>query len=113
VSILVVLASCSGPAEPVEEGARLYAELGCAKCHGEQLEGKRTAPPLLGLAEHWDAEGLTRFVLDPVSFEPVPARIREIREATPLRMPPLANADDAQVATLIDYLLRQEKAARS
>lgn len=46
-------------------GWRAYVDLNCASCHGEDREGKRSGPPLTGLAEHWTPGDLVSYLEDP------------------------------------------------
>lgn len=46
-------------------GWRAYVDLNCASCHGDDREGKRSGPPLTGLAEHWTADRLVAYLTDP------------------------------------------------
>lgn len=46
-------------------GWQAYVDLKCANCHGQDREGKRSGPPLTGLAEHWTADTLVNYLADP------------------------------------------------
>jgi hypothetical protein len=71
-SVLVVLGCGDGQPTPppgLDEvqltGWRAYVDLKCGDCHGVNREGKRTGPPLTGLAEHWSADRLVDYLEDP------------------------------------------------
>lgn len=69
------LASARHPAAGdgrVDDGARLWAQLGCPACHGAGTEGA-PARPLAGLASRYSLHGLAAFLRDPgPAMPPVP-----------------------------------------
>ncbi len=94
-------------------GWQAYVDLKCESCHGENREGKRSGPPLTGLAEHWTAGEVVRYLSDPeamVKANPVLAYKAE-RYAT--SMPAISGkapgyADKATpetLAALAEYVL--------
>lgn len=86
-------------------GEKVYRTEPCVGCHGEQRQGGRLAPPLAGLARHWDEEKLVRFLRDPVAFAQQDRRIRALAARYPSRMPPVNTSDPAKLRALAHYLL--------
>ena len=65
---LVVVGACSGAGEAADDsspGRKVYVQAGCGGCHGADLQGLQTAPPLVDLAAHWDQASLTAYLRDP------------------------------------------------
>jgi cytochrome c553 len=94
---------CSGP--ELTGPAATYVDQGCAKCHGRQLEGTRTAPGLIGLTEHWTAEDLATYLRDPQPFLEASTRMRSQAEDYPIPMPAYPDLPDEDVQPLVEYLL--------
>ncbi len=88
-----------------EAGARVYRSEPCAGCHGEERAGGRLAPPLRGLAQHWDEEKLVRFLRDPVAFRQDDSRIRSMAARYPSKMPPVGTSDAEKLRVLALFLL--------
>jgi mono/diheme cytochrome c family protein len=86
-------------------GARVYRSESCAGCHGEERGGGRLAPPLRGLARHWDEAELVRFLRDPTAFAADDGRIREMAARFPSKMPPAGTSDPEKLRTLALFLL--------
>jgi len=94
-------------------GWQVYVDLNCATCHGENREGKRSGPALTGLAAHWNAEQLTRYLLDPDAMIRANPRLAYKAEKYAIGMPKVSGkspgyADKAQtehLGVLAEYLL--------
>jgi hypothetical protein len=94
-------------------GWREYVELDCARCHGEYREGTRTAPPLVDLAGHWDADSLVSYLTDPNAMLDKDPRLLRLVEKYSLRMPPVSakapgygdKAPHDRLDELAEYLL--------
>lgn len=71
-------------------GWQEYVELDCAKCHGQYREGTRTAPPLVDLADHWDADTLVSYLTDPNAMLDKNPHLLRLVERYSLRMPPVS-----------------------
>ena len=90
--------AASLPAGEVANGGRLYAEIGCAACHGTPTTppGMDGAPRLgdrtLRLRDKWRPSALAAYLLDPAGFDPWS------------RMPRTA-LEPAEAASLTAYLL--------
>ena len=69
----------------VADGRRLYNEIGCAACHGDEL-------PVLRIRDKWQPHALTAYLLDPAAADPWG------------RMPRIA-LEPAEAGALAAYLL--------
>jgi mono/diheme cytochrome c family protein len=118
--VVVLALGCGGHQSPPPgldeaqlQGWRSYFDLGCAKCHGDNREGTRTAPPLIGLADHWTADRIVSYLSDPNAMVTSDARLARLAERYTLRMPPVSGkapgyarqANDARLGALAAYLL--------
>jgi len=82
-----------------------YVALKCAKCHGAELEGQRTAPKLTGLAKRWDEQQLINYLRDPRAVIAVTPRLAYMAEKYPIEMPAYAHTDEQVLRGLTGYLL--------
>ena len=109
---LALVVSCSGGSgttvvvdESVRAGRQVYDDLACASCHGVRLEGKRTAPPLSGLAEYWNEENMIQYLEDPASVVKRIPRLAYRLEQYPIAMPGYAHAGQDALRELSRYML--------
>ena len=94
-------------------GWRAYVDLNCASCHGEAREGKRTGPPLAGLAQHWSADQLVSYLEDPDAAIRSDPRLAYRAEKYALGMPGVSaktpgyaeRASPETLRALAEYLL--------
>lgn len=86
IDILAFLSSIAHPEKQVwsqgsaEQGAQLYAQVGCANCHKAQLE-------LKDLSGKWHPQALAAYLLDPLAVDPsgrMPGSTLTTREAADL-----------------------------
>lgn len=102
-------------AEPAQTafvtGEGVYKAANCAMCHGEELEGSRLAPALKGMAEHWDADSLAEYLVDPVGYAEDDVRLKTNKLQYKLPMPAWKQTGigEADMQLLIDWLLDQEE----
>ena len=113
VILAISLVACSSPAPDggaaqertkARTGRRLYAEFGCGRCHGERLEGTRTAPPLTGLGAYWSIDGIVEYMRSPALAEERVPRLRYLSEQYAIDMSAV-RADDERLRHLAAYLL--------
>ena len=119
---LVAFALACGPRQPTPPpglnegqlaGWRAYLDLNCASCHGESREGKRSGPPLTGLAEHWSAEQLARYLADPDAVVRATPRLAHKAEQYAIAMPAVSGkspgyagkVNEATLVSLAEYVL--------
>lgn len=94
-------------------GWRAYVDLNCGSCHGENREGKRSGPPLAGLAEHWTADQLVSYLEDPDAMIKADPRLAYRAEKYAIGMPKLSGktpgyaerANEETLKALAEYLL--------
>ncbi len=103
---IAVLASIGcGPPNP----ETLYVDLGCPRCHGFQLEGNRYGPTLKGLSEHWDsAQTVVTYLRDPKTMVENDARLKAQDADYKLKMQPVTDKSDGDLAVLGSWLLTTE-----
>ena len=100
---LMVLASLGcGPPDP----ETLYVDLGCPRCHGFHLEGNRYGPTLEGLSEHWDSpQMVVTYLRDPQTTVENDARLKAQDAEYKLKMQPVTDSSDEDLAILATWLL--------
>ena len=85
-----------------------YAALKCAKCHGAELEGQRTAPKLTGLSKRWAEEDLIAYLRDPKAVQAAKPRLAYMAEKYPIEMPAYPHTDEEALRSMIGWLLEQQ-----
>ena len=118
--IVVVLGCGQGAPEPPPglndvqlAGWQAYVDLKCASCHGEDREGKRSGPPLTGLAEHWTADTLVEYLSDPDAVVKTNPRLAFKAEKYAISMPAVSGkapgygdkANPETLAAIAQYML--------
>jgi len=83
----------------------IYVRFECGKCHGQNREGARTAPPLTELASRWSETGLVEYMQDPQQVTRETPRITLRNEQYPLKMPSYAAAAESDLENLARFLL--------
>lgn len=84
-----------------------YVALKCAKCHGAELEGQRTAPKLTGLSKRWDEQQLVEYLRNPKAVQAATPRLAYMAERYPIEMPAYAHTDEQVLRGLTGFLLAQ------
>jgi len=84
-----------------------YVALKCAKCHGAELEGQRTAPKLTGLAKRWSEEVLFNYLRDPRAVQAATPRLTYMAEKYPIEMPAYPHTDETVLRGLTGWMLAQ------
>ena len=82
-----------------------YVALKCAKCHGAELEGQRTAPKLTELKKRWSEDDLSAYLRDPKAVQAATPRLAYMAERYPIEMPAYAHTDEQVLRGLTGYLL--------
>lgn len=94
-----------GPPDP----ETLYVDLGCPRCHGFHIEGNRYGPSLKGLSEHWDSpQTVVTYLRDPQSVVENDARLKAQDAEYDLKMQPVTDSSDEDLAVLAVWLLTAE-----
>ena len=99
---MALATACSGL--PEGSPAALYADR-CARCHGRDMRGKPTAPPLVDLDRHWTGDGLIRYLRDPGTARRGDARLESQSARYLIDMPAYDELTDEQLEKLAAYLL--------
>lgn len=94
-------------------GWRVYVDLNCGSCHGENREGKRSGPALTGLAEHWTADTIVSYLEDPDAMLKADPRLAYRAEKYAIGMPKVSaktpgygdRASREAIEALAEYLL--------
>ena len=102
---IFALAACDagGPAPGTPEA--LYVDLGCAKCHGEDRQGKKSGPPLIALADHWREESLLEYMADPKAYMESNPRLKYMAEGFPIMMPAYPDTSEEDLRKLAQFIL--------
>jgi len=119
--LLLVASGCGGaqsaPPAGLDDaqtaGWRVYNDLNCGSCHGDDRQGQRSGPALLRLERFWTAEELVEYLSDPDAVLEANPRLKYRAEKFAIGMPAVsakspgyankARADKLQ--HLADYLL--------
>ncbi len=87
--------------------AELINKLGCRNCHGQDLAGTKSAPPLLGLQKFWSKDQLINYLRNPSSFMDS-KRFQEYQQQYPnMVMPSFNNINVQELGKISEYLLTQ------
>jgi cytochrome c553 len=84
-----------------------YVALNCAKCHGTDLKGQRTAPALTGLAAHWTEDQLIAYLRDPPAVRAANPRMAYVAEQFAIEMPAYPHTDEAALRGLVGWIITQ------
>ncbi len=82
-----------------------YVALKCAKCHGAELEGQRTAPKLVDLKKRWTQDELIAYLRDPRAVQAATPRLAYMAEKYAIEMPAYAHTDEQVLSGLTGWLL--------
>ena len=82
-----------------------YVALNCAKCHGADRQGQRTAPDLTGIAQRWTEDELITYLRDPKAYQAQNPRLAYLAERYPIEMPAYPHTDEQALRQLAGWLL--------
>ena len=83
----------------------LYLHVRCDQCHGRGGEGGFMAPPLRGIAEHWDRESLIEYLKDPRPVIERTPRLQQMKRRYSMEMRSFRELDEELRGRLADWLL--------
>ena len=106
LSLVLGCGSGDGSSDP-ESPAGLYVELGCERCHGESLQGTRTAPALEDLGRRWEEDELVAYFKSPESFFQSKPQLQYLSERYAVDMPPIVGATDEELHRVARWLLER------
>lgn len=115
VALAVAMSCGAGADRPPEglspeaqQGWRAYRTLGCAPCHGDNLQGKRSGPQLTGIDDHWTEDSLVTYLKSPAEMLKTTPRLAYKAEQYPIAMPAFGDkADEPTLQALATYLLHE------
>jgi hypothetical protein len=84
-----------------------YAALKCAKCHGAEREGQRTAPTLINLSKRWTEDKLVSYIRNPQAVIAVTPRLAYMAERYPIGMPAYPHTDEEVLRGLTAWILEK------
>jgi len=84
-----------------------YVALKCAKCHGAELEGQRTAPKLINLSKRWTEDELVSYFRNPQAVVAMTPRLAYMAERYPIGMPAYPHTDEQVLRGLTAWILVQ------
>lgn len=107
--VVLTFTSCGarGPEPGTPEA--LYVELGCAKCHGDALQGLRSGPPLVNLKDRWQEDELVAYLQNPKAVMEREPRLAYIAEQYPIAMPAFVTTDEAKLREVAGFILSESK----
>ena len=82
-----------------------YVALKCAKCHGFEREGQRTAPTLIDLSKRWTEDKLVSYIRNPQAVVAVTPRLAYMAERYPIGMPAYPHTDEQVLRGLTGWIL--------
>ena len=82
-----------------------FVALKCAKCHGAELEGQRTAPTLKNIGKRWSEDELVSYLRDPQAVVAVTPRLAYMAERYPIGMPAYPHTDEQVLRGLTGWIL--------
>jgi cytochrome c553 len=102
---VVLLAPGCGASPPPGSPEALYVRLGCARCHGNELEGTRTAPPLENLSAHWTEDELVAYLKNPAAFRGSKQHVQALAERYAVDMTATVGATDDELRRVAGWVL--------
>jgi cytochrome c len=95
-------------AEQYENGKKIYAEKGCAKCHGDHGEGNPKNPPVIGEKALPEKAPKTSKMRKKVTFKTAGDVMGFIQEKMPVKQP--GSLSEEQAADVTAWILSENKA---
>lgn len=97
-------------AQNVEKtGPELFVSVGCATCHGSDLNGTKSAPSLYSIEEFWSRDNLINYLRNPSSYSSN-VRFKEYKKKySDVMMPSYSNIDVKDLGKIADYILNLKK----
>lgn len=94
--------------EQYESGKKIYAEKGCASCHGDNGEGNPKNPPLIGEKALPEKAPKTSRIRKKVTFKTAADVMGFVQEKMPLKKP--GSLSEEQAADVTAWILSENKA---
>ena len=84
----------------------LYTSMGCATCHGVNLEGTEKGPELTGLSKYWSRDDLVKYMRNTAAFMDDKRMIKFQDQYKKYIMPSYDTLSVKDMDILADYLLK-------
>ena len=91
-------------AEEEIDAPTLISNLGCANCHGENLDGTSKGPNIRGVGKNWTRSDLINYFRNPSSYGSG-KRFDEYRAKYPVEMRSYNNVELKSLGKIADYIL--------
>ena len=110
VTTAAVMAVTLGCGTAPERGSaeELYVRLGCARCHGDDRGGTRTAPPLHDLGARWTEDELVAYFKTPAPFRSSKQQLQYVAEHYAVDMPAIVGASDEELRRVAVWVLNDQ-----
>lgn len=105
---LAKIAAQAALTEQYESGKKIYAEKGCATCHGDNGEGKPKNPALIGEKALPEKAAKTSKIRKKVAFKTAADVMGFVQEKMPLKKP--GTLSEEQAADVTAWILSENKA---
>lgn len=88
-----------------ESISEIIANVGCNKCHGDDLKGTKLAPSLINVDEHWSRTELINYLRNPDSYGN-DKRFTEYKKKYKIPMTSFSDVDVKTLEKIADYVLQ-------
>ncbi len=113
---LGLLAGCSAQTDETEpvpdspaaahgQALEIYRRARCDRCHGENRQGTKDAPPIANLGEFWTEDDLVTYLADPQSAVETNERLQVLVARYRLIMPGYKVLSEEERRALARYLM--------
>jgi len=83
----------------------IIANVGCNKCHGDNLRGTNAGPSLVNVSDHWNRTELINYLRNPDSYGNDP-RFIEYKKKYKMPMTSFSDVDVKTLGKIADYVLQ-------
>ena len=94
-----------GAASAADAGKELFSAKNCVMCHGDNGEGRSSAPALRMLKQYYTKNQLIEYLKDPNAYADKTPRLAERRGMYPRMMPSFKSSEAAELEQLAEYVL--------
>jgi mono/diheme cytochrome c family protein len=91
-----------------DAGKELFSAKNCVMCHGDNGEGRSSAPALRMLKQYYTKAQLIEYLKDPSAYADKTPRLAERRGMYPRMMPSFKSTEPAELDQLAEYVLSLE-----
>ena len=105
--IFIVTRNTNQEASQTAATENLYSSLGCASCHGTDMEGTEKGPELKDLDEYWTRDKLVTYLNNTTAFIDSARMVKYQNKYAGFIMHSYDTVDVDQLQKLAEYLLKQ------